>query len=222
MSNLSSDETLTKNQDCAENLNSRYNSFVNTETPLQTTLSTNDFMNMIRAQMVSRNYDMTGDTAQQIALMAFTFVVVDSADSNQTKLSAYEYNFSTINLEEVYGDKIFDYINRKYFCVTRGSNKNVPVVSFRTPIDFVKFVLDRVVGIRTFLLSDVQEFSQKYSGDGELIVAANLGKQYVLHYPVNQDSNVYAHIEKNAAGELTKLNTEFKNAKKLFDSLWIK
>lgn len=222
MSNLSSDETLTKNQDCAENLNSRYNSFVNTETPQQTTLSTNDFMSMIRAQMVSRNYDMTGDTAQQIALMAFTFVVVDSADSNQTKLSAYEYNFSTINLQEVYGDKIFEYINRKYFCVTRGSNKNVPVVSFRTPIDFVKFVLDRVVGIRTFLLSDVQEFSQKYSGDAELIVAANLGKQYVLHYPVNQDSNVYTHIEKNAAGELTKLNTEFKNAKKLFDSLWIK
>jgi hypothetical protein len=165
---------------------------------------------------------MAGDTAQQIALMAFTYVFVDSGDSNGTKISAYEYNFSTINLEEVYGDTFNTYINRKYFCVSRGVNKNIPVVGFRSPIDFVKFVLDRVVGIRLFLLNDVQEFSQKYSGDGELIAAANLGKQYVLHYPVNQNSNVYANIEKNGAGELTKLNTEFKNAKKLFDSLWVK
>jgi hypothetical protein len=154
--------------------------------------------------------------------MAFTYVFVDSGDSNGTKISAYEYNFSTINLEEVYGDTFYTYINRKYFCVSRGVNKNIPVVGFRSPIDFVNFVLNRVVGIDTFLIEDSKIFSEKYPNDEKLQVVNNLAKQYVLHYPVNQDSNVYVQIEKNGAGEFDKLIEEFKVAYKIFDNLWIK
>ena len=222
MSNLATQDTLTKNQDCADNLNPRYSNFTGVDTPQTTILSTNDFISIIREQMKSRNYDMTGSTSYRIASMAFTYVFVDSGDSNGTKISAYEYNFSTINLEEVYGDSFYTYINRKYFCVSRGVNKNIPVVGFRTPIDFVNFVLNRVAGIDTFLIEDSKIFSEKYPNDEKLQVVNNLAKQYVLHYPVNQDSNVYTQIEKNVSGEFDKLIAEFKVAYKNFDNLWIK
>jgi hypothetical protein len=152
--------------------------------------------------------------------MAFTYVYVDSG--SQTQLSAYENNYSTINLTEVYGDSFFQYINRKYFCVARGTNKNIPVVSFRSPLDFVNFVLNRVNGILTFLNQDVQEFSNKYPNNPELVVVSNIAKQYVLHYPVNQDGNVYTQIEKNESGEYDKLITEFTKAYSIFNTLWKK
>ena len=222
MANLDSKDTLTKNQDCADNLNKRYINFIGIDTPQPTTLNTNDLISTIRAGLVSKNYDMTGNTAYAVALMAFTYVYVDSGESNGTKISAYEYNFSTINLQEIYGDSFYQYINRKYFCVTRGTSKNVPIASFRTLIDFINFLLDRVAGIYTFLNQDIQEFSNKYPNNPELVVVSNIAKQYVLHYPINQESNVYTQIEKNAVGEYDKLIAEFKKAYNIFNTLWNK
>ena len=58
--------------------------------------------------MISRNYDMTGETSFNVAAMAFTYIFVDSGTADQTKVSAYEYNFSTINLQELYGDSFYN------------------------------------------------------------------------------------------------------------------
>ena len=222
MSNLGTQDTLTKNQDCADNINKKYVNFTGIDTPQPTTLNTNEYVNMIREQMKSRNYDMTGATAFRVAAMAFTYAFVDSGNSNGTKIASYEYNFSTINLEELYGDSFYQYINRKYFCVNRGTSKNLPIVSFTSPISFVSFILERVAGIDVFLNQDASKFQQKYPNDDVLAVSANLAKQYVLHYPINQESNVYTQIEKNADGEYDKLLAEFKSAYKIFDNLWSK
>ena len=170
--------------------------------------------------MIERKYDMTGLTANVVASMAFTYVYVDSG--SQTQLSSYENNYSTINLKEVYGDSFFQYINRRYFCVSRGNNNNLPVVSFRSLSDFVNFVLNRVAGLTTNIASDVNEFQQKFPNDSKLQEIANLAKQYVLHYPINQESNVYAQIEKNESGEYDKLIAEFTKAYGIFNTLWSK
>jgi hypothetical protein len=220
ISNLDTQDTLTKNQDCSNELNSRYNGFTVVDLPQSTTLSTNEFMSMIRSNMIERKYDMTGITSIAIASMAFTYVYVDSG--SQTQLSSYENNYSTINLKEVYGDSFFQYINRKYFCVARGTDKNIPVVSFRSPLDFVNFVLNRVAGIYTFLNQDLNEFANKFPNNNDLVVVSNLAKQYVLHYPVNQNSDVYVKIEKNESGEYSKLIAEFNKAYSVFKTLWDK
>ena len=218
ISNLDTTDTLTKNQDCANNLNSRYNNFTGVDDPQATTLSVSDLWSIIRSQMISRNYDMTGETSFNVAAMAFTYIFVDSGTADQTKVSAYEYNFSTINLQELYGDSFYQYINRKYFCVARGTDKNLPIVSFRSPLDFVNFVLNRIAGINTFLVSDATTFNQKFPNDPDLSSISNLAKQYVLHYPVNQNSNVYTQIEKEKA-QYDKLIAEFKRAYSVFDSV---
>jgi len=220
ISNLDTTDKLTQNQDCANELNSRYNNFTVVDSPQSTTLSTNEFISIIRNLMIERKYDMTGDTSFNIAAMAFTYVFVDSG--SETQLSSYENNYSTINLTEVYGDSFFQYINRRYFCVARGNNKNIPVVGFRSPLDFVNFVLNRIAGVNIFLVSDAGEFNQKYPNDPILATVSNLAKQYVLHYPVNQNSNVYTQIEKNESGEYNKLIAEFQKAYRNFAILWKK
>jgi hypothetical protein len=106
--------------------------------------------------------------------------------------------------------------------VSRGNDKNLPVVSFRSPLDFVNFVLNRVAGVDTFLVEDFDEFNAKFPNDEKMVIISNLAKQYVLHYPVNQESNVYTQIEKNESGEYDKLISEFTKAYREFETLWKK
>jgi len=213
IANLQSEDTLTKNQDCANQLNSRYNNFTGVDIPQPTSVSVKTFLNELRNILIELKYDMTGNTTYQTAAAAFTFVFVDSGNNNGTEISAYENNYSTINLQEVYGDSFFEYINRKYFCVSRGTDKNLPIVAFRSLKDFIKFVLLKVANIPTFLQQD----SNKFPSDD--LVPYNLAKQYVLHYPINQNNDVYTKIEADN-GQIEKLNAEFLKAYQIFESLW--
>jgi hypothetical protein len=172
--------------------------------------------------MIQRNYDMTGETSFNVAAMAFMYVFVDSGNNNGNQLVAYENNYSTINLKEVYGDTFYEYINRKYFCVARGSDKNIPVVGFRSTNDFVNFVLNKVSGINTFLRQDSATFNQKYPNNDDLASVSNLAKQYVIHYPINQEPNVYTQIEKNESKEYDKLILEFNKAYDVFTTFFKK
>jgi hypothetical protein len=222
ISNLNTQDKLTKNQDCAQSLNSRYNNFTGVDTPQQTSVSSNELISVIRNLMTQRNYDMTGDTSFNVAAMTYTFIFVDSGNNDETQLVSYENNYSTINLKEVYGDSFYEYINRKYFCVSRGNDKNIPVVSFRSISDFVNFALNKIGGINTFLVEDAATFNQKYPNNPRLATINNLAKQYVLHYPINQNSDVYTQIEKNEGGQFDKLISEFEKAYVNFSTLWKK
>ena len=215
ISNLDTTDTLTKNQDCAEKLNSRYNGFTSVDIPQQTAVSPKDFLIILRNLMIDANYDMTGATTYQTAAAAFTFVFVDSGNANGSQIASYENNYSTIDLQEFYGDSLYQYVNRKYYCISRGTNSNIPVVSFRSIKDFIAFVLERVSRVPVYLGNDANEFAS--AGDNS--PAFNLAKQYVLHYPINQNDDVYTKIKEDA-NQISKLNAEFVKAFNLFKTLW--
>ena len=219
ISNLDTQDTLTKNQDCAGSLNSRYNNFVGVDVPQETTVSTNTFISLIREVLIEKKYDITGTTAIEIAAMTFTYVFADSGDSNGSQLKSFENNYSTINLQEVYGDSFYEYINRKYFCVSRGSDKNIPIVSFISVKDFVIFAINRISGIVVFLEQDTNTFSQQFPNDPYLATVNNLAKQYVLRYPLNQNENVYTKITEDK-NQISKLIAEITDAYKKFEILW--
>lgn len=219
ISNLDAQDTLTKNQDCAAALNSRYNGFTGIDTPQATSISTNDYISLLRAVMIQKNYDMTGDTAYAVAAMAFTYVFADSGNNNGTQINGFENNYSTINLQEVYGDTFFEVINRKYFCVSRGTNKNIPVVSFRSPRDFIEFVVNKVSGVVIFLEEDAPNFAQLFPNEPLVATINNLAKQYVLRYPINQNPDVYKKITEDK-NQLVKLVTEISEGYRNFEILW--
>jgi hypothetical protein len=52
-----------------------------------------------------------------------------------------------------------------------------------------------------------------------LASVSNLAKQYVIHYPINQEPNVYVQIEKNESKEYDKLILEFNKAYDVFIGL---
>jgi hypothetical protein len=213
IANLDSEDTLTKNQDCAAQINSRYSGFIGVDTPQSTSYSSKELLTAIQNVLKEQNYSPTGTTYFDYSLIMFTFIYVDSGNQNDSGIKGYENNFSTIDLKEVYGDKFFEYINRKYFCVSRGSNPNLPIVTFRSLNDFVKFVYFQIRNIPTFIKQDIDEFSQ--FGDSDFIFT--LAKQYVVHYPVNQNANVYTQIEQDP-NQISKLRAEFANASKVFDA----
>ena len=80
--------------------------------------------------------------------------------------------------------------------------------------DFVKFVFFQIRNIPTYLKEDIDNFPQ-FEGETKLIAA--LAKQYVLHYPVNQNENVYKQIEQDP-NQILKLTNEFINAFKIYDA----
>ena len=214
MSNLSSNDTLTKNQDCASQINSRYAGFTGIDIPQSTSYSSKNLSNTIREVLIEQGYSTTGDSYNDYHTFIFVFIYVDSGKQDNSGIEGYENNFSTIDLKEVYGDKFFEYINRKYFCVSRGSNPNLPIVTFRSLKDFVKFVFFQIRNIPTYLKEDIDNFPQ-FEGETKLIAA--LAKQYVLHYPVNQNENVYKQIEQDP-NQILKLTNEFINAFKIYDA----
>ena len=219
ISNLDSKDQLTKNQDCASSLNSRYNGFTGLDAPQATSVSAKDFISLIRSVLEAKNYDLTGNTANKLAAMTFTYVFADSGNSNGTELNSFENNYSTINLQEVYGDSFFEFINRKYFCVSRGNDKNVPIVSFRSIRDFVEFVVNRLAGVIILLDEDINNFNQQYPNDPILATVNALAKQYVLRFPINQNNDVYQKITEDK-NQFDKLIAEIKQAYNKFEILW--
>ena len=214
ISNLQSDDVLTKNQDCSSQLNSRYNGFTPVEEPTQSSMSTKELYNLVVKVLNDNGLNPTQEDTFFIRLMMFTFVFVDSGNNNGTQLSAYENNYSTINLKEVYGDQFFEYINRKYYCVKRGTDKNLPIVSFKNKETFMTFIFDRVKNVVGQILADESNFSQF----GEFSLPFNLAKQYVLNFPIKQNPDVYAQIEKDA-NQIDVLRSEFVKAVQIFISL---
>jgi hypothetical protein len=198
LANIKSQETLTKNQDCQENINPRYFNYTPIDTPRQTSLTTKELYNAIKDEIIARGGSLTGVTDATRAAIAFTYVYVDSG--NQSGISGYENNYSTINLQEVYGDTFTNQINKKFFCISRGTKFNLPVASFISTADFVKFVLNRTINIVQLLNSDATTNNLDLSNDQDRATA--FAKQYVLNYPINQPNDVYSSLTEQNKLEL--------------------
>jgi hypothetical protein len=190
LANIKSQETLTKNQDCQENINARYYKYTPIDTPKQTSIQTKALFEEIKRELISQGYTSTGTTTPIIASIVFSFVYVDSG--NGTGITGYENNYSTINLQEVYGDSFTNYINKSYFCVSRGSKFNLPVASFTSFNDFIKFVINKTSQIPNLISSDATQNNLDLSNPKDRSIAYS--KQYVLNFPINQPDNVYATI----------------------------
>jgi hypothetical protein len=188
LANIKSQETLTKNQDCQENINARYYKYTPIDTPKQTSIQTKALFEEIKRELISQGYTSTGTTTPIIASIVFSFVYVDSG--NGTGITGYENNYSTINLQEVYGDSFTNYINKSYFCVSRGSKFNLPVASFTSFNDFIKFVINKTSQIPNLISSDATQNNLDLSNPKDRSIAYS--KQYVLNFPINQPDNVYA------------------------------
>jgi hypothetical protein len=76
IANLNSEDTLTQNQDCAAQINSRYAGFVGVDTPQQTTVSTKVFMSTIEEVLTEQGLSPTGITYQDLRSIIFTFIYV--------------------------------------------------------------------------------------------------------------------------------------------------
>ena len=117
----------------------------------------------------------------------FSFIYVDSG--NGTGISGYENNYSTINLQEIYGDAFTNYINKSYFCVSRGAKFNLPVASFTSTKDFIKFVISKTSQMPNLIVADATTNNLDLANPQDRATA--YAKQYVLNFPINQPENVY-------------------------------
>ena len=185
IANLQSQDTLTKSQDCLTQINPRYRDYNGIDVPQQTSVTTKQLFETIKDVLVARGYSVTGDTTYVLANIAFSFIYVDSG--NNTGITGYENNYSTINLTEVYGDSFITYIKRNYFCVSRGANPNLPVASFNSIRTFIEFVLDRIAAIPSKIVADSNVFDLGTKQGA----AKAFAKQYILNYPLAQQPNVY-------------------------------
>jgi hypothetical protein len=207
IANIQSQETLTKNQDCQTNVNPNYFRYTAIDNPTQTSQTTKELFNTIVEVLKSNNVGETTDkTFQQYAVLLFTFIFVDTG--NSSKIIGYENNYSTINLKELYGPSFTTYINKKFYCVKRGNDKNLPVASFTSFKSFVEFAFNRVKNVLSNVLSDLN--------DGMSDEKA-FAKQYVLNYPINQPPNVYTSLVETDQIQL--IEAEFKKAIDVYKSI---
>lgn len=202
LSNIKAEEELTNSQSCQDKLNPRYFRYTGVDIPTRTDQTIKELFDNIVEVMKDNNVGNVNSTEFKIiALVMFTFIYVDSGTAN--KISAYENNYSTINLKEVYGDSFTNYINRSFFCVTRGSNTNIPIASFKTFKDFLTFVLNRVIN----LLSKIRQVYVQSNGDNSIIQI--LSKLYILDFPIVQPENVYTSMTEQ---DINLVENEFKKA----------
>ena len=208
VANLQSQDTLTKNQDCGTNINPRYKGFVGLDTPQQTSVTIKELFDTVKQVLIDNGETATGTTIQIKASIMFSFIYVDSG--NNTGITGYENNYSTINLKEVYGDTFINYIKRNYFCVSRGTDPNLPVASFNNLKTFIQFVYNRISAIPSNLSADANSFDLG-TEDG---VAAAYAKQYILNYPIQQPQNVYDSMteqdKQSVKNEMIKANNTYK------------
>ena len=204
LANIKSDEQLTKNQDCGLSANSRYYGYTVIDVPAQTSKTSRELYNSIISYLTTSGYK--DDDLVLLSLIMFTFIYVDSG--NSTGISAYENNYSTIDLVQLYGDSFTTYIDKKYYCVSRGTNTNLPIAKFKSFETFIQFVYTRTVGLLNTFKTNVDGSAQSSIDE--------LSKLYVIEYPIQQNQDVW---NKMSEQDKTLVKQEFKNAFYLFESL---
>jgi hypothetical protein len=206
LANIKSSEQLTKNQDCAESINPRYYQYTAIDVPAQTSKTSRELYNDINTYLTS--IGLVEDRLVLQSLIMFTFIYVDSG--NSTGISAYENNYSTIDLTQTYGEAFASYIDTKYYCVSRGTARNVPIAKFTSFDTFIQFVFERTKGLVDTFTSTVGN-----SGTAQSSIDT-LSEIYVTYYPIKQNQDVWSKMsEQNVA----LVKQEFKEAFNLFDSL---
>ena len=198
MSNINAEQTLTANQDCNSSITEFYRGFTLVESPTKTKVTFGQMKNTIIQKLGEYGYTTQ---LQQYSIVLFAFLYVDS--STQQGFESYENNYSTIDLKEYYGDGFFEYINRKYYCVNRGTNINDPIVSFVDLNKFLDFAISKIVGILSKQVSAGATESQ-------------YAEAYVRYYPTTKNLNVWTDLTQT---DKNILSDKFLRAINMYNSL---
>jgi hypothetical protein len=207
ISNVTGTDTITKNQDCSDKINSGYVGYTPLDNPAITQLSYKDFKKLLEDRIVasgipkettSNGVTTISDTFLKLSGFLFSFIYLDSASSSGLK--AYENNYSTINLTETYGAILSTTANKKFYCVSRGTNLNIPVVSFISAEKFVDFAIAKFKDKLSLI---------KTASDEEIV------QLYVTKYPNTQPDNVYTEMteqDKNTLKNKVKQSVDIYNS----------
>jgi hypothetical protein len=125
---------------------------------------------------------------------------MDSGSGNNLK--AYENNFSSVSLDQTYGPAFISFVDKNYYCVNRGTIKDIPMVKFTSTAKFLDFVISKAPSI-------LQTYMSKL--DLETVV-----KIYVTSWPTIKNGNVY---DKLTEQDKKKLENAAKQANDLFNSV---
>jgi len=210
ISNVTGTDTITKNQDCSDKINSGYVGYTPLDGPTLTQISYKDFRNLLGDRIVAsgipkkttvNSNTIDNLTFVQMSIFLFSFIYLDSASSSGLK--AYENNYSTINLTETYGALFASSVNKKFYCLSRGTNLNIPIASFISAEKFIDFAIGK--------------FKDKLSLiDANLTPEVNITKLYVTKYPSTQPDNVYTEMTEQ---DKNTLENKVKQAIDIYKSL---
>ena len=142
VSNVTGKDVLTSNQNCSDKLNANYLGFTGVDTPVVVTKTTKEMNELIKAKL--SNFGLTTGSQKEFDMRTLLFILFYMDTGNTTGFSAYENNFGTIALTDTYGPSFINFVNKKYFCITKGNNQNIPVVSFSSIESFIDFAIGKM------------------------------------------------------------------------------
>jgi hypothetical protein len=188
LQNVSGTDSLSGSQDCGALINPNYRNYTPVETPQRTTQSLRVLYTTLKNKYVAQGY--TGGTSPDLiyyTLIGYTYIYVDSVN-NSGGISAFQNNFSTIDLKEFYSTSFLTNTERKFFCINRGQNEtNIPIASFTSFDSFIDYVISVLPPIKSQFVTEVNNLGND--------VIVSLAKNYVLKYPVRRDDNVWTQLD---------------------------
>ena len=200
VSNVTGKDILTSNQNCSNKLNAAYVGFTGVDAPVVVTKTTKQMNEILLVR--TKNYGLTLGEQKEFDLRQLLFIFFYMDTGNSTGFSAYENNFGTINLTDTYGPSFINFINKKYFCLSKGNNNNIPIVSYPTTESFIDFAISKI-------------YPSIGSYQSERTVV-NAVKQYVDLWASVRSNNVYTKMTEQ---DKKSLENKAKEGLQVFDSL---
>jgi hypothetical protein len=200
VSNVTGKDVLTSNQNCADKLSPTYVGYTGVDAPAVSAYSSKGMNDIIKSRLL--NFGLAENTQKELDMRTLLFVLFYMDTGNTTGFSAYENNFGTLNLTETYGPGFINYVNKKYFCISKGNNQNIPIVSFPNIENFVDFAISK-------MYPSIGVFSSKRDSD-------SIAKIFVDLWASVRNSNVWVKMTEQDKSSLKNKSTE---GLQVFDSV---
>jgi hypothetical protein len=201
VSTVSEKDVLTTNQNCSTKLNATYQGFTNVANPELTTINANDFNVLLRDKVRANGY--TAQTEKEVYLRQLLFILIFMDSGSGNNLKAYENNFSSVSLDQTYGPSFISFVDKNYYCINRGTIKDIPMVKFTSTAKFLDFAISKAPSILQTYMSSNQKLQ-------------TIVKIYTTSWPTIRNSNVY---DKLTEQDKKKLENAAEQANDLFNSV---
>lgn len=178
VSTVSEKDVLTTNQNCSSKLNVAYQGYTTVSNPNLTTISASEFNTLIKDKVRANGYTAGSDQEVFLRQLLFILIFMDSGSGNNFK--AYENNFSSVSLDQTYGPSFVSFVDKNYYCVSRGSIKDIPMVKFTSTAKYLDFVISKSSSI-------LNTYTNSKSLD-------TIVKIYVTSWPIIRNGDVYSKL----------------------------